>query len=197
MFDPTLIDSFIQMNFPSLVWELFVRLAAAALCHSLGVEDEAILLGLSAFRGIGGRMELCGHVHGAPVYLDYAHHPAELSAALSCAFTMGKRVICLFEGHTYSRTFAFRQEFARILSTPHVCGVLPIYPARETNIYGVSSAALAEAIAKMGKKCIAAESFDSAAEYINSVSGTGDVILVMGAGDVIKVADTIVEKYSE
>ncbi|MBO7169849.1 MAG: hypothetical protein J6W28_01575 [Clostridia bacterium] len=152
-------------------------LAAAALCHSLGVEDEAILLGLSAFRGIGGRMELCGHVHGAPIYLDYAHHPAELSAALSCAFTMGKRVICLFEGHTYSRAFAFRQEFARILSTPHVCGVLPIYPARETDTLGMSGERMArEASADF------VPGYEAAAEYVLKKADKDSLVLLVGAG---------------
>ena len=158
-------------------------LAAATLCHTLGANDEAILSGLSAFRGIGGRMELCGWVGDAPVYLDYAHHPAELSAALSCAFAMGKRVTCLFEGHTYSRTFTFRDAFARLLALPQRCGVLPIFPARETDTRGMSGE-------RMAQEAHAAylPSYDSAAEYILKNAEESDIVLIAGAG---KIRETL------
>jgi UDP-N-acetylmuramate--alanine ligase len=176
-------------------------LAAFAACALSGIDPEIIAEGLSSYEGIGRRMDkICVTKSGAVLYSDYAHHPTEIATTLS-----GVDKICrgklnvVFQPHTFSRTAELFDDFVRAFAE---CGadeivLCDIYPARETNIYGVSSAALAEAIAKTGKKCIAAESFDAAAEYINSVSGTGDVILVMGAGDVIKVADAIEEKFGE
>ena len=144
--------------------------------------------------------KICVTKSGAVLYSDYAHHPTEITTTLSGVDKICRgRLNVVFQPHTFSRTAELFDDFVRAFAE---CGadeivLCDIYPARETNIYGVSSSGLAEAIAKAGKKCIAAESFDAAAEYINSVSGTGDVILVMGAGYVIKVADAIEGKFGE
>lgn len=156
-------------------------LAAAALCYTLGATEEDIVLGLSSFHGIAGRMQLCGWVKGVPVYLDYAHHPTELSAALACASTIGKKVTCLFEGHTYSRVFAFRREFARLLALPHYSGVLPIFSARETETMGMSGEAMAR---EAGADYI--PSYCSASEYVLKRAEKSDVILLVGAGEIGK-----------
>ena len=155
--------------------------AAAALCHTLGVSDAAILKGLSAFAGIGGRMELKGHLRGAPVYLDYAHHPVELAASLRCAASLGKRVVCVFEGHTYSRVRAFEKEFSHILATPCRTGILPIFPARETNCLGMSGR-------KMAKDAGAdfLPDYKSAAKYLSENAGKNTVMMLIGAGQVWK-----------
>ena len=158
-------------------------LAAAALCYTLGVRDADIPLGLSAFHGIGGRMELCGWVKGVPLYLDYAHHPTELSAALACASTIGDRVTCVFEGHTYSRCFAFRRAFTRLLALPHCSGVLPIFPARETETLGMSGEKMAR---EAGADFLS--DYNSASEYILKQAENSDVILLVGAG---KIGETL------
>ena len=156
--------------------------AAAALCHTLGVSDEAIIKGLSSFSGIGGRMELRGCLCGAPVYLDYAHHPVELAAAIRCASSLGKKVVCVFEGHTYSRVRAFEKDFARVLSVPYRTGILPIFPAREVNTLGMSGE-------KMARDAQAdfLPNYHSAAEYLEKYASPDTVLLVVGAGGVGKV----------
>ena len=176
-------------------------LAAFAACAESGIDPVIVAEGLSSYCGICRRMDkMCVTKNGAVLYSDYAHHPTEITTTLS-----GVDKICrgklnvVFQPHTFSRTAELFDDFVKAFSESGADEIVlcDIYPARETNIYGVSSCGLAEAIAKTGVKCIAADSFDAAADYINSVSSTGDVILVMGAGDVIKVADTIVEKYGE
>ncbi len=157
-------------------------LAAASLCHTLGASDAAILRGLSAFRGIGGRMELKGYLKGMPVYLDYAHHPVELDAALRCAASLGKKVICIFEGHTYSRVQAFEKDFARILAAPYRSIVLPIFPARETDTRGMSGEKMAR---DAGADFL--PNYSSAAKYLSETKECDVIFLLVGAGNVGKI----------
>jgi len=153
-------------------------LAAAALALSVGAGKEAVMRGLAAFRGVACRMEYKGRVGASALYLDYAHHPTELSAALKAARGLGEKVVCVFEPHTYSRVFAFEDRFLRLFSSA-VFGILPIYAAREENIYGVSSARLAE---KSGATFL--KDYASAAAFLEEKSGDETVLLLVGAGTV-------------
>ncbi|MBQ4096732.1 MAG: UDP-N-acetylmuramate--L-alanine ligase, partial [Clostridia bacterium] len=137
---------------------------------------------------------------GADVYTDYAHHPTEIATTLA-----GARGICkgklhvVFQPHTFSRTAELFDDFVTSLSG---CGadeitLCEIYPARETNIYGISSAMLSDKIEAACCKCHVALDFADAAEYADSVSCAGDMIIVMGAGDVIEVAKKFSEKYKK
>lgn len=152
-------------------------LAAFSLGYALGVPTATIRTALNAYRGVGGRMQYVKTVKGAPLYLDYAHHPTELAAALESAKTLGKRLICVFEPHTYSRVAAFEGELSHLLSLPDKAGVLPIYAAREKNTYGVSAQRLAE---KAGAAFL--PSFASAAEFLTENAEEGSVLLLAGAG---------------
>ncbi|MGN1346461.1 MAG: UDP-N-acetylmuramate--L-alanine ligase [Eubacteriales bacterium] len=174
-------------------------LAAFAAARYLGIPAQTAAEGLSAYEGICRRMEkITVTGRGAVLYTDYAHHPTEIEATLR-----GARKICprklnlIFQPHTFSRTAELFDDFAAVFSR---CGaneivLCDIYPARETNIYGVSSAQLAEKIAGAGKKCRVFALPEEAAEYVDAISGEGDMILVMGAGDVIRAADMLEEKY--
>jgi len=174
-------------------------LAAFALCHMHGVDADKIAAGLSSYDGIGRRMEkICTTTSGADVYTDYAHHPTEIATTLS-----GARGICrgklhvIFQPHTFSRTAELFDDFVNALSESGADEITlcEIYPARETNIYGVSSAMLSGKIDAAGCTCHVARDFADAAEYADSVSADGDMIIVMGAGDVIEVAKKFAEKY--
>ncbi len=157
-------------------------LAAYAVARSLGVSSKTAIEGLNAFSGIGERMERVGTVGGTPLYLDYAHHPTELRATLACARTLAERVVCVFEPHTFSRLHAFLEDLSSLLAIPEKTGVLPVYPARETNIYGVSSEKLA---AKCGARLL--PDFKSAAEFLKQNARENTVLLLVGAGRVREV----------
>ena len=171
--------------------------ACAAACVS-GISPEKAAEGLGKYEGICRRMEkICTTASGAALFTDYAHHPTEIAASVK-----GARKICqgrlnlIFQPHTFSRTAELFDEFVEAFVN---CGadeivLCDIYPARETNIYGVSSDMLAEKIAAAGKKCRVIHTFEETAEYADGHSGEGDMILVMGAGDVIKVAEMIQER---
>ena len=169
-------------------------LAAAAAAHICGADPEKIAEGLGAFHGAGRRMDDCGSAAGGGrIFTDYAHHPTEIAATLDAASAMGyDRIFCIFQPHTYSRTGKLFNNFASALSGRADEIILsPIYSAREVNTGEVSSEMLADAIRKNGQKCSYFDTFEEIAAYVNGVAKDGDMILVMGAGDINKVTSLL------
>ena len=126
-----------------------------------------------------------------PLFDDYAHHPTEIRATLSGAKEMGyKRVWVVFQPHTYSRTASLYDEFAK--SFVGVNAVFaPIYAARETNEWGVTSEKLAEDAGGLYFPTLG-----EIAGYLRKELRDGDMLIVMGAGDVIKLDDILLENKS-
>ncbi|MBR7032970.1 MAG: UDP-N-acetylmuramate--L-alanine ligase [Clostridia bacterium] len=175
----------------------FDALAAAAAAHTSGVSPEAIGRGLSSYAGIMRRMEFVGKTpSGADVYDDYAHHPTELNATLKTAGRMGyDKLFVVFQPHTFSRTKELFDEFAYVLagSLAEKTILAPIYPAREANDYGVTSAGLAAAVKNRGADAVSAESLEDAACMILKSAGPGDCVLVAGAGDIDRLPRMLTE----
>ncbi len=169
---------------------IYNALAAAASCAYAGVSEEDIARSLSDFTGLSRRFEKKGSVGGADVYIDYAHHPRELRAAVSAARKLCRgRLLCVFEPHTYSRTYSLFSEFAASFAEADKIYFVDIYAAREVNTYGVSSESLAEATP--GGKY--ARSYAAAAEILRAEAREGDIILILGAGTVNEVAALLTE----
>ena len=125
---------------------VYNALAAAAACDLAGVAPDDIGRYISDFTGLSRRFEKKGSVRGAEVYIDYAHHPRELRAAVAAARKLCRgKLTCVFEPHTYSRTYSLFDEFAASFAGADRVIFTDIYAAREVNTYGVSSAQLAEA----------------------------------------------------
>lgn len=161
-------------------------LSAILTCIQLGCKDtERIRKGVSAFKGIKRRFEYIGSYHGADIYDDYAHHPTEIKATLDMARKLGyKRIICAFQPHTYSRTYAFFDDFTKAFEGIDEVIFADIYAAREKNTYGVSEIALAKATRNgkyIGKK-------SEILKYIALASSPQTLILTMGAGELDEVA---------
>lgn len=166
-------------------------LAVFAACDKLGLEASAIAAGLSAFVGVGRRFERKGYEQGVTVVDDYAHHPDEIRATLLTAKTMGYRKIwCAFEPHTYTRTLAFLSSFATSLSIADQVVVLPIFAAREKDIYGISAKDLARRI----DRATLADDYEQAAAYLAAHAKAGDLILTMGAGAITKLGPRVLAK---
>lgn len=164
-------------------------LAATAAGIALGLPPQAISEGLGGYTGVGRRFELKGHLRGADVYDDYAHHPKELRATLDTVFSLGyKRVVVAFQPHTYSRTQALFNDFVTELSRPDVVFLAPVYAARENKDAGVASDVLAAAIPG-ARHC---DAFDELADELAAIAQEGDIILTIGAGDVYKVGEMLV-----
>ena len=165
-------------------------LAATAAAICLGVRPTAVKYGLAGFNGAGRRFEFKGKYNGADVYDDYAHHPGELKALLDTVEGLNyKRCILVFQPHTYTRTAALFEDFVTQLKRPDVLLLAEIFAAREKNTIGISSAALAERVE--GAEFY--PTFPELEEALKRKAQPGDIILTVGAGDVYKIGENIVE----
>lgn len=166
-------------------------LAAAASAYVLGIDGGAVTRGLATFHGAGRRFEHKGSFHGAEIYDDYAHHPGELHALLTTARTMPyERVICAFQPHTYTRTKALFDEFVAELKLPDVTILAEIYAAREKNDIGISSQDLAAQI----PGAIYCSSLEKVADALEQVVRPGDLVLTVGAGDIFRAGEKLLER---
>ena len=166
-------------------------LAAASAAYVLGIPGSAVEEGLATFHGAGRRFERKGTVHGADVFDDYAHHPAELHALLTTAQSMGyERVICAFQPHTYTRTKALFDDFVRELQLPDVTILAEIYAAREKNDIGISSQDLAAKI----PGAVYCSTLDQVADQLAELARPGDLILTVGAGDIFRAGEKLLER---
>lgn len=166
-------------------------LAAASAAYVLGIPGSAVEEGLATFHGAGRRFERKGTFHGADVFDDYAHHPAELHALLTTAQSMGyERVICAFQPHTYTRTKALFEEFVRELKLPDVLILAEIYAAREQNDIGISSNDLARRI----PGAIYCPTLDKVTEALRAAARPGDLIITVGAGDIYKAGEKLLRE---
>lgn len=164
-------------------------LAAASAAFLCGISPEGIAKGLSAFSGVHRRMEYRGRLNGASVYDDYAHHPSAIASTLAGAKEMGfRRVLCAYQPHTYSRTAGLFAEFSHAFDLCDRVYFADIYAAREKNESGVSSRQLAEAI---GQKAIYCGDLQTLAETLCREAKEGDLLLIMGAGDIENVFETL------
>ncbi|MGZ4269463.1 MAG: UDP-N-acetylmuramate--L-alanine ligase [Solirubrobacteraceae bacterium] len=168
------------------------RNAAAALeaCVLAGADPAAAAAALADFGGAGRRFQTLGATAaGARVIDDYAHHPTEVAATIAAARTHDpRRLVAVFQPHLFSRTAAFAREFGAALAQADVAVVLDVYPARERaeDFPGVSGLLIArEAAARSGGRPVLwMPAFDAAEKALRDLLRAGDLVLVLGAGDV-------------
>jgi UDP-N-acetylmuramate--alanine ligase len=166
-------------------------LAATAAAMVLGISPMAVTYGLAGFRGANRRFEFKGKYNGADVYDDYAHHPGELKALLDAVEPLGyKRVIVVFQPHTYSRTKALFDDFVEQLKRPDLTYLAEIYAAREANTLGISSEDLSREI----PNSLFFPSFQELEKALRWTVAPGDIVLTVGAGDVYKIGESLVKK---
>lgn len=165
-------------------------LAAAAVAWKAGISGSDIAQALACFHGAGRRLEFKGSYHGADIYDDYAHHPGELHALLDAVRMMGyKRILCAFQPHTYTRTKALFHDFVRELRTVDVAVLTDIYAAREQNMTGVSSLDLSREI----PGSVYCPSLPDVTDYLARAAQPGDVILTVGAGDIYRAGQALLQ----
>ncbi|MGI6118034.1 MAG: UDP-N-acetylmuramate--L-alanine ligase [Bilifractor sp.] len=168
-------------------------LAAIAAARALQISPEAIGRGFESFHGTDRRFQFKGKMNGADVIDDYAHHPTEIRATLRTADNYPHKTLwCVFQPHTYTRTKALLPEFADVLSTADRVVLADIYAARETDNLGISSATLQEEIRKRGTECWYFPTFEEIEDFLRKNCSEGDLILTVGAGDIVKVGDDLV-----
>jgi UDP-N-acetylmuramate--alanine ligase len=167
--------------------------AAIAAAHHCGVDPQQAADLLKGFTGANRRFEKAGDYFSANVYHDYAHHPTEIRATLKAARQLAeKKLYCVFQPHTYSRTKALFDEFVQSFDMVDGLVLLDIYAARETNPGDISASMLVDAIAKRGVSVRYAASFEQAADLVHQWAKPGDVIITLGAGDIEKMSRLLV-----
>jgi UDP-N-acetylmuramate--alanine ligase len=166
-------------------------LAAASAAYVLGLPGSAVEEGLDTFHGAARRLEKKGVYHGADVYDDYAHHPDELHALLESVKDLGyQRVIVAFQPHTYSRTQKLFDRFVEELKVPDLVILAEIYAAREKNTTGISSADLCRNI----PGSVYCSTLEKVTEKLAELAKPGDLILTVGAGDIYRAGERLLEK---
>ncbi len=187
----------IQLSVPG-EHNILNAMAAFACCHSLGVDSDVIQKTLQEYHGTQRRFDMVGTTGtGIKIVDDYAHHPTEIKATLSaCQNVPHNKLWCLFQPHTYTRTIALFDEFAEAFEKADELILAEIYAAREKNIYKISSKQLVEKIKERHpqKKVMFMENFEKIADYVIENAEPGDLVLTMGAGDIYKVGEMILEK---
>ena len=162
------------------------------------MDSEIIKETLESYHGTQRRFDIVGTTSkGVKIVDDYAHHPTEIKATLDASQNVPhNKLWCLFQPHTYTRTMALFDDFAEAFNKADKLILAEIYAAREKNIYKISSAQLAERIQQThpNKEVLFMESFDAIADYVDRNAQPGDMVITMGAGDIYKVGEMLLEK---
>ena len=169
-------------------------LAAAALADYLGIEPECTAASLHEFTGADRRFEYKGSFQGVTVIDDYSHHPTEITAALKAAANYPHKTLwCVFQPHTYTRTRVFMKEFAQALTLADKVVLADIYAARETDTLGLSSETLKEELEALGHEAFYFSSFSEIENFLRKNCINGDLLITMGAGDVLKIGEDLLK----
>jgi UDP-N-acetylmuramate--alanine ligase len=172
-------------------------LAAFACCSEMGIDAEVIARTLEEFTGTQRRFDVKGMTFdGVTVIDDYAHHPAEITATINAARKIPHRSLwVLFQPHTYTRTLALHDDFAEALTLADKVAVAEIYAAREKNVHQVSAKSIVRKMKENDPSRDAwfFDSFDEMGSFVLNNAVEGDLIITMGAGDIYKVGDKMLE----
>ena len=169
-------------------------LSTIAVADLLEIPMESIKKGILSFTGTVRRFQYKGECNGFTIIDDYAHHPTEIRATLTSARNYPhKDIWCIFQPHTYTRTKAFFHEFAEALSLADHVILADIYAARETDTLGMTSEALAEELKNLGADAYYLPSFEAIENFVLEKVIHGDLLITMGAGDVVNIGENLLK----
>lgn len=180
---------------------IYNGLAVIAACLELGVELKDIRTHLESFAGTERRMQMLGYFQKVPIIDDYAHHPTEVQTTLSGVRNKfsDKRIVTVFHPHTYSRTSALLEEFGQSFGESDEVVVLDIYGSAREEQGGVHSRDLVAKIKENSNdhrptKVSYIPTLKECEEYLRNSVSEGDLILLMGAGDVFRIGEKLIKK---
>jgi len=168
-------------------------LAAVAVSRELGISFTKISEAVSEFTGVMRRFEIKRDRDGLMVIDDYAHHPSEIVATLKAARNgWNKRVVCVFQPHTYTRTQRFYKEFGISFDDADVLLITDIYPAREKPIEGVTGKLIADKAIESGHRDVHyIPEFESVVPELRKILKEDDILLTLGAGNIWQIANEL------
>ena len=184
----------IQLRIPG-IHNVYNALACVATVSYFEIDFKIIKLSLEQFIGAKRRFEYKGVYNNITIVDDYAHHPSEVKATLEAAVRSSpKSLWCIFQPHTYTRTQALLNDFSSAFAAADRVIILDIYAAREANTGQIHSKDLVNAVNEKTNNAVYATNFDEAADIILKEASSGDLVLTMGAGDVHKVGEMLLNK---
>ena len=169
---------------------------AVAVAHALDADLQAATQSLASFVGVDRRFDVLGTKKGVTVVDDYAHHPSEVVATLGAARQRypGARVIAVFQPHLFSRTQEQADAFGIALSAADHVVVTDVYAAREDPIPGVTGRLVADAAERAGAEVEWVSDRDDLAEALFAATSSGEVVIMLGAGDITDVAHDLMSR---
>ncbi len=168
-------------------------LAVISVGRTLGISFEIIKKALSQFSGILRRFDIKGIKNDIMIVDDYAHHPTEVRATLKAAKDgWNKRIVCVFQPHTYTRTRDFYKEFAESFVDADISIITDIYPAREQPIDGVNVELILNSM-KNSQNIIYEPDFEKIPDLLLKLLIPGDMLITIGAGSVYRIADKVMD----
>ncbi len=171
-------------------------LAAVVVARELDIDIEVVRKALKEFSGVQRRFQIKGETNGIIVVDDYGHHPTEVRATLAAAAAgLERRVVVVFQPHRYTRTQHLLEEFFTAFNQADKLIVTDIYAAGEKPIPGITGQALYEVIKKHGHKDVTyIADKGMIADHLMTVLKKGDLLITLGAGDVLKIGEQVLEK---
>ncbi len=173
-------------------------LAAVGVGMELGLPFNKIASALDSYKGADRRFQIKGTIRGITIVDDYAHHPAEIKATLLAAKNLGyNRLVVVFQPHRYTRTMYFKDSFGKSFSLADHLVLTDIYSASEVPLDGVSARDIYDKAIEYGHKDVRLLPKEAIVEYLVNVLKTGDLVLVLGAGDIVEVSAGLMENLKK
>lgn len=178
-----------ELSLPGIHY-IYNALAAISVGIELEINHSVMQDAISTFEGVSRRFELMYEGKGIKIIDDYAHHPREIEMTLMAARTIHKgRIIAIFQPHLYSRTLYLLSRFSKCFNLADKVIITDIYPAREEKIEGVTGKLIKDAMVKEGhRNVVYIEDKNDIPDFVIKDLRDGDLVMVLGAGDVYKVA---------
>ncbi len=172
---------------------VFDSLCCIALCDAYGISIDTIAKALLKYTGASRRLEYKGIINDAKVYDDYGHHPTEINATVKGILNKKfHESWVVFEAHTYSRLSQHLKDFAKsLIYFDHII-IIDIYAAREVNTYNIHEEDLIKEIRNLGKDAVHISNHDEVVQYLKENVHKDDIVLTLGAGNVTKIANLLV-----
>jgi UDP-N-acetylmuramate--alanine ligase len=171
-------------------------LAAVAVGLKIGLHFSEIAEGLAEFRGAKRRFETKARINGVWIVDDYAHHPTEITTTLLAARqTEPKRLICVFQPHRFSRTKLLLTEYGVAFKPTDILILTDIYAAGEDPIPGITGETIRDEVEKQTRQQVTyIADVDKIARYLTEIVEPGDLVVTMGAGNIYKAGEELVER---
>ena len=173
-------------------------LGTLATALHIGLPFSKISNALSGFHGAKRRFQTKGNISNIWIVDDYGHHPTEIAATLKAAHeTNPRRVICVFQPHRYTRTKLLLKEFGTAFNDADLLILTDIYSAGEEKIEGISGESILQEVLKTNKEISYIPEREKIVDYLIDNVMAGDLVITMGAGDIYKTGEELIEKLNQ